>query len=86
MTKKLFDLNPDDLAALERVRASMGLRSHVETLRALIRSVDAAASAPRPFSGVPSPGAISIVGAASPRDALSGEPFTPRPAQQKKGR
>ena len=37
MPKKLFDLTDDDLATLERLRAKHGLRSHAETLRALIR-------------------------------------------------
>lgn len=40
MGKLLFELSDDDRAALERVRIKMGLRSHAETLRALISEAD----------------------------------------------
>jgi hypothetical protein len=33
----IFDLTDDDREALEALRVKMGLRSHAETLRALIR-------------------------------------------------
>lgn len=37
MGRMIFDLTDDDRAALERHRVRLGLRSHAETLRALIR-------------------------------------------------
>ncbi len=89
MTKKLFDLSDDDLAALDRVKANMGLTTRVETLRALIRAVDAAGAAPVPPRGVDvarvlgAPGQ-TFMGAA--RDALTGEALAPRGAKPKKAR
>lgn len=38
----IFDLTDEDRDGLERVRASMGLRSHAEALRQLIRDADSA--------------------------------------------
>lgn len=37
VTRMIFDLTDDDRSALERLRVARGLRSHAETLRALIR-------------------------------------------------
>lgn len=41
MARMIFDLTDDDRAALEQIRAARGLRSHAETLRALIRENNA---------------------------------------------
>jgi hypothetical protein len=54
MAKMIFDLTDDDREALERVRIAMGLRSHAETLRALIRGsggepAPVAAGRPKPL-------------------------------------
>lgn len=58
MTEKrarlIFDLTEADKAALERVRGSLGYRSHAECLRALIRHVAAS-----PESGPMGPVALA---------------------------
>jgi len=56
MGKLLFELSDDDRAALERVRVRMGLRSHAETLRALISGADGGAV---PAAADPGPGPVS---------------------------
>jgi hypothetical protein len=40
MSRMIFDLTEEDRAALERIRITRGLRSHAETLRAMIRGED----------------------------------------------
>lgn len=46
MGRMIFDLTDEDRGALEALRIKMGLRSHAETLRALIRGGDGGAPAP----------------------------------------
>lgn len=53
MGKLIFELSDGERATLERIRIARGLRSHAETLRAMIRSEDgepamAEPPAPRP--------------------------------------
>jgi hypothetical protein len=58
MTEKrdrlIFDLTPEDRDALERHRVRLGLRSHAETLRALIRGPGGAPAAVEPSGPKPS--------------------------------
>jgi len=55
VARMIFDLTDDDRAALERARIAMGLRSHAETLRALIRGAGGAPANAEPRPGAPSP-------------------------------
>lgn len=64
MGKLIFELSDEERDALERVRVKLGLRSHAETLRAMIGEFDrkpAAAvlvkAAPKAWRAHPKPGA-----------------------------
>jgi hypothetical protein len=54
MAKMLFELTDQDRAALERIRIARGLRSHAETLRAMIRGEDGQPAMAEPPAPKPS--------------------------------
>ena len=95
MPKKLFELSDEDVAALERLRARRGLRSHVDVVRELIRQADggdamatAEPSKPRPSLShgrgktVVAPAKREHVSVAAP--VLQRKAFNPQPKPGKR--
>jgi hypothetical protein len=80
MARMIFDLTDDDRDALERIRIARGLRSHAETLRALIRGEGGepvAAETPKPSPSF-SHGRSKTVVVAPKRQRVDAPKFTSR--------
>lgn len=79
MARMIFDLTDDDKAALEAHRIRLGLRSHAETLRRLIRGEEgeAAAATPSPKPSF-SHGRSKTVVAPAKRERIDAPKFVSR--------